>query len=61
MTKKLFTTKEMAELLGLCQQRITAKIRQGHFPNARPCECGRSIMIPESDLFKGIKDGRKKK
>lgn len=44
------TTKEAAEYLGVCKQRIDAKLAQGHFPNHGWCECGRSILIPEGDL-----------
>lgn len=49
MTKRI-TTNEAAKRLGVCPQRITSKINQGHFPNHGWCECGRSIMIPEADV-----------
>ena len=48
---KKYSTKEAAAKLGLCQQRILAKIKQGHFPSAHNCECGRSILITETDLL----------
>ena len=55
-----FTTKEVAARLGVCDQRVHAKIKQGHFPNHSRCECGRTIMIPEQDLSLITPDGRKK-
>jgi hypothetical protein len=48
---KKYSTKEAAKKLGLCPQRILAKIKQGHFPSAHTCECGRSILITETDLL----------
>ena len=48
---KYYTTKEVAKKLRLCVQRILAKVKQGHFPNSRACECGRSIMIPDTDVL----------
>jgi hypothetical protein len=48
---KKYSTKRVAELLGVCPQRISAKLKQGHFPNSHKCECGRSILIPEKDIF----------
>lgn len=53
---KKFSTKEAAKELGVCHQRILAKIKQGHFPNAHNCECGRSILIPEHDVTKQINE-----
>lgn len=56
MLKERVTTQEAAKQMGVCKQRITAKLKDGHFPNAGWCECGRSRMIPvadiESDLHK---------
>ena len=49
---KKYSTKEAAEILGVCPQRIAAKLKQGHFPGAHNCECGRSILIPEHDVRK---------
>jgi Helix-turn-helix domain len=62
MTKKRLTTPEVAKRLGVCQQRVMTKVRQGHFPNHEWCECGRSIMIPEEDVTnpKPILDKRRK-
>jgi len=48
---KKYSTKEVAEVLGVCHQRISAKLKQGHFPGAHKCECGRSILIPEHDVL----------
>lgn len=59
--KKRLTTREAAEKLGVCVQRISAKIQQGHFPGVTNCECGRSIMIPISDIEKAIKLRKLKK
>jgi excisionase family DNA binding protein len=50
MKKKKLTTAEAAELLGVCKQRIDAKLKQGHFPNHKRCDCGRSILIPAADI-----------
>ena len=50
MAKKRLTTKEVADWLGVCPQRIAAKLTQGHFPHHEWCECGRSILIPEEDM-----------
>lgn len=49
MHRKL-TTNQIAKHLGISHSRILHKIKQGHFPNQSRCECGRSILIPESDL-----------
>ena len=48
---KKYSTKEAAKVLGVCQQRILAKIKKGHFPSAHSCECGRSILVTEKDLL----------
>jgi len=48
--KKKLTIAEAAELLGVCKQRIDAKLKQGHFPNHKRCECCRSILIPAQDI-----------
>ena len=50
MKKTKVSTREAAELLGVCVQRVQAKIKQGHFPGACMCECGRSMLIPRKDL-----------
>lgn len=47
---KKFSARAVASILGVCVQRIHAKIKQGHFPGADRCECGKSFLIPESDL-----------
>jgi hypothetical protein len=49
---KRFNSREAADLLGVCVQRIHAKIKQGHFPGAHYCECGKGYLIPESDILK---------
>lgn len=49
---KKFSAKEAAAFLGVCIQRIHAKIKQGHFPGAHHCECGNSYLIPEVDIKK---------
>lgn len=53
MTKRL-TVRQTAAILELCVQRILAKVSKGHFEGATPCECGRSIMIPEESVKKEI-------
>jgi hypothetical protein len=49
------STPKAATLLGVCHQRLSALLKQGRFPNATPCECGRSIMIPVTDMQAEIK------
>lgn len=49
------STPKAATLLGVCHQRISVLVNQGRFPNAAPCECGRSIMIPVTDIQAEIK------
>ena len=44
------TTQQVATILGVCRQRVAAKLMQGHFPNAGRCECGHTILIPLSDI-----------
>jgi hypothetical protein len=48
---KKYLAKDAAKILGVCPQRVAAKLKQGHFPGAHPCECGRSILIPEHDVL----------
>lgn len=57
---KLTTTK-VAKLLNVCQQRISTKITQGHFPSAHRCECGRSILISSDDLSLAVNRSKGKK
>ena len=49
---KKFNVRETAIFLGVCVQRIHAKIKQGHFPGAHHCECGKGYLIPENDILK---------
>lgn len=51
---KKYTTKQAAEILGVCAQRVYAKIEKKHFPNAKKCECGQVYLIPENDLKKEL-------
>jgi hypothetical protein len=53
--KKRLTTTEVARELGVCKQRVAAKLNQGHYPNASRCECGLSMMIPREDVDLDIK------
>lgn len=59
---KRLTPPEVALMLGVCNQRIGAKLKQGHFPNAELCECGRTTMIPVDDIVHDlqIREHRKK-
>lgn len=57
MIKRL-TTPEVAKRLKVTRARITHRLAQGHFPNHALCECGRTVMIPESDLNLPIVDRR---
>lgn len=52
MNSKLYTTKQAAEILGVCEQRIRAKIKQGHFPNAEKRPIKYEWLIPQSDINK---------
>lgn len=47
---KRYTTREIADLLGISHQRIAKKISEGHFPSHAKCECGYKILIDKSDL-----------
>ncbi len=47
---KKYTPKQLAKLRGVCQQRIHAKMKQGHFPHARRCPCGFGWLIPQADV-----------
>jgi excisionase family DNA binding protein len=49
------TTKTVADYLNVSQRRINAKIAQGHFPHASPCECGMKILIPVTDVVADCK------
>ena len=49
-TEKKLSTREAAEYLGVCKQRIAAKIQQGHYKGVTRCECGMSTMIPLSEV-----------
>lgn len=44
------TVKQVSEKLNICGQRVRHKISVGHFPNAKLCECGNALLIPEDDL-----------
>lgn len=55
---KNFLPREVARILGVCHQRIAAKLKQGHFPNSYMCECGRSTLIPLEDINKNLKKRR---
>lgn len=47
---KEYTPKQLAKLRGVCQQRIHAKRKQGHYPHARRCPCGFGWLIPQTDV-----------
>lgn len=55
------TTKQVSEELGVCVQRITAKLAHGDFPNHSFCECGRSIMIPRQDVLNDMLKKKRRK
>lgn len=50
-----YTIKQTAELLDLSLSRIQAKIKQGHFPGHRFCECGKCILIPIKEVNAHLK------
>ena len=49
-TEKRLSTREAAEYLGVCKQRIATKILQGHFKRVSRCDCGMSTMIPLAEV-----------
>lgn len=49
-TEKRLSTREAAEYLGVCKQRVSAKIMQGHYKRVSRCECGLTLMIPLSEV-----------
>lgn len=51
-SKENLIVPEVAELLGICQQRVRQKLIDGHFPNAFLCPCERTTLIPRGDLKK---------
>lgn len=52
-----YSTKKTAEMLGVSERRIRAKIAQGHFPSAKKCGCEReSWLISEIDVKKNMKN-----
>jgi predicted DNA-binding transcriptional regulator AlpA len=55
MTKeKRLNIPEVAKLTGVCQQRVKAKYKQGHYPHAETCECGRTLLIPVADVTEDL-------
>jgi hypothetical protein len=50
MTKKTYTTSEVAKIEGVSERRIRAKIKQGHYPHVTKCPCGQAHLIPAEDL-----------
>jgi hypothetical protein len=52
---KRLTVPEAAKFLGVCVQRVAAKIGKKHFPDVAWCECGRSQLIPISNLTADLK------
>jgi hypothetical protein len=54
-TNDYYTAQETAKLLSVCEQRIRAKLKQGHFPNATYSERNRRWEIPLEDVEKEIK------
>jgi hypothetical protein len=55
------STREAAELLGVCKQRVNAKLVKGDFSGASRCECGRTDMIPISEIHKYMRQHNKRK
>lgn len=53
MTKRL-STKDVASLIGVCKQRVSIKIRQGHYRDVTKCECGQTNMIPISEVTRDM-------
>lgn len=49
-TTKWLSTRSLSLLERLSLRRIQAKIRQGHYPSARRCECGENWLIAEKDI-----------
>lgn len=57
----LLTVKDIARTKGFSIRRVQQKIKQGHFPSARKCECKKTWFIEDSDLNKEINHGRQNK
>ena len=61
MTEERLSTREAAQYLGVCKQRIAAKIAQGHFNGVSRCECGLTVMIPVSEISADMKASNAKR
>ena len=53
------STRKAAEAMGVCKQRIDAKVLNGHFRGVSKCECGLTTMIPESEIVREIMKGKR--
>lgn len=64
MTKKYYTTKELATLLKISKRQVERQLQAGYYPTAIQCECGqKSSLIPINDVdiqdkLKAIKNNR---
>lgn len=50
MKKENFTAAEAAAELSVTHARINFMLRKDYFPHAHLCECGRSHLIPLTDI-----------
>jgi excisionase family DNA binding protein len=64
MIKRLephLSTKEAAELLGVCKQMINAKIARRELAGARRCECGKTDMVPLSEIHRYMREHNRRR
>jgi excisionase family DNA binding protein len=54
------TTVEAGKILKVSTGRIAQKIRAGRFEGVRACPCGRSFLIPRTEVENHIKGRREK-
>lgn len=53
-TEPRLSTKDAANYIGVCKQRVSAKIAQGHYMGVSRCECGLTTMIPLSEINRDL-------
>ena len=51
------TVREVADLTGICKQRVTAKIAEGHYNGVTRCPCGMSTLIPTAEVYRDLAAG----
>lgn len=51
MKEKPFTVKEVAKIIGICEQNVRAKLKKGRFPNAYKLGTVWSISKDDIDFY----------